>query len=159
MIHWSALGGFHKLSDSEKQFLILKSLLIMGGQGGGIFVDASDWFAFSNNFRNAHGGFGEVNFFAGLFASARALFISRPIFGAGRLRSGTKCAIRWDSARDCWPSIDLVLREKNAELLVVDPGFIFTREHLTKLFAWARAGRTLVIPRSALYTEVRARRT
>src|SRR5208337_2342237 len=50
-------------------------------------------------------------------------------------------------------SIDLVLREKNAELLVVDPGFIFTREQLTKLFAWARAGRTLVIPRSALYTE------
>ena len=49
-------------------------------------------------------------------------------------------------------SVDLVMREKNAGALIVDPSFIFTRDHLTKLLSWARAGRTLVIPRSALYS-------
>src|SRR6185437_14841270 len=52
VIHWSALGGFQKLSDPEKQFLILKSLLVMGGQGGGIYVDSADWFGLSQSFRS-----------------------------------------------------------------------------------------------------------
>src|SRR6185437_10337941 len=39
-IHWSGLGSFQKLSDPEKQFLILKSLLLMGGRGGGILLDS-----------------------------------------------------------------------------------------------------------------------
>src|SRR5262249_5853226 len=50
-VHWSSLGGFGSLTDSEKQFLILKSLLLVGGQGGGIYIDAGEWFSLSTSFR------------------------------------------------------------------------------------------------------------
>ncbi len=50
-VHWTALGGFQTLSDSEKQFLILKGLLLLGGRGGGLMIDESEWFALSSAFR------------------------------------------------------------------------------------------------------------
>lgn len=151
-VHWSSLGAFHKLSDSEKQFLILKSLLVMGGQGGGIFIDANDWFALSPNFR------------------ARTEILARSI-STGDLKTRTRAlyltAHLWSQTTPLWDdlqskvglgarivsSVDRVLRERTAELLVVDPNVIFTREQIMKLLAWARGGRTLVIPRSVLYTE------
>jgi hypothetical protein len=82
----------------------------------------------------------------------RALYLSSHLWSSA--------SSLWDDLRDKMglsarlvASVDLVLREKNAEMLIVDPDFIFTREQVLKLVSWARAGRTLVIPRSALYTE------
>jgi hypothetical protein len=151
-IHWSSLGGFNKLSDSEKQFLILKSLLIMGGQGGSILVDASDWFALSQNFRS------RTETLARSIAGGDLRIRTRAVYLSSHLWSGATPL--WDDLRDKMglsarlvASVDLVLREKNAEMLVVDPHFIFTRDQVLKLISWARGGRTLVIPRSALYTE------
>ena len=151
-LHWSGLAGFNKLSDSEKQFLILKSLLIMGGQGGGILIDANDWFALSNNFRM------RTETLARQLSSGNLRIRTRALYLAPHLWSGASPL--WDDLREkvgfsarVVSSVDLVLRERNSEVLVVDPNFIFTRDQILKLIAWARAGRTLVIPRSALYTE------
>src|SRR5690606_22449112 len=50
-------------------------------------------------------------------------------------------------------SVESVLREKDAELVIVDPGMVFTREAVQKLVGWARGGQVLVLPRSTLYSE------
>jgi hypothetical protein len=151
-IHWSSLGGFRRLSDSEKQFLIVKSLLVMGGQSGSIFLDSADWFQLSANFRARTESLARSLSSGDLRIRTRALYLSPHLWsGASAL---------WDDLHEkvglsarLVASIDLVLREKNAEVLVVDPSFIFTKENILKLLSWTRAGRTLVLPRSALYTE------
>jgi hypothetical protein len=152
-LHWSSLGGFQKLSDSEKQFLILKSLLIMGGQDGGIYVDANDWFQLSQSFRN------RTEALARSIASKDIQIRTRALYLTPHLWSRTSSPL-WQELHDkigigarLVSSVDLVLREQNADVLVVDPSVIFTRETLLKVLSWAKAGRCLVIPRSALYTE------
>jgi len=160
-LHWSSLGGFRKLSDPERQFLILKSLLLMGGQGGGIYIDAGDWFALSKNFRNRTEALARSVASKDLRIRTRALYLTPHLWsGAGSGVGASSAAPLWQELQDkigtgarLVSSIDLVLREKNADILVVDPRFIFTRENILKIIAWVRAGKTLVIPRNALYTE------
>jgi hypothetical protein len=162
-LHWSSLGGFRKLSDPERQFLILKSLLMMGGQGGGIYIDAADWFALSQNFRARTEALARSIASKDLRIRTRALYLTPHLWSGGGSGAGagsSSGAPLWQELQDkigtgarLVSSIDLVLREKNADVLIVDPRFIFTRENILKITAWARAGKTLVIPRNALYTE------
>src|SRR5690606_17251802 len=50
-VHWTTMGGFRTFADSEKQFLILKALLLLGGLGGGLLIDEREWFSLSPQFR------------------------------------------------------------------------------------------------------------
>jgi len=152
-VHWSSLGGFRTLTDSEKQFLILKSLLLMGGQGGGILVDEEEWFSLSAAFR------------------ARAESLARS-FAQGEVRLRTRAAYLaphlWSSAGPLWKeirkrlgsearmisSLDRLSQDRDATLVVNDPQTVITHETLVSLVSWAKSGRTVVLPRTALYTEM-----
>jgi hypothetical protein len=127
--------------------------LIMGGQDGGIYVDANDWFQLSQSFRN------RTEALARSIASKDIQIRTRALYLTPHLWSRTSSPL-WQELHDkigigarLVSSVDLVLREQNADVLVVDPSVIFTRETLLKVLSWAKAGRCLVIPRSALYTE------
>jgi len=155
-IHWTSMGGFRMLGESEKQFLILKSLLLLGGQGGGVLLDESEWFSFSANFRSR--------------AHALACSLSQGDF---QLKNRTLYLAPhlWSSYGSLWEelkkkaspqvkmisSVDLLLKNYNSHLLVVDPSFIITREVVQKLISWTKAGRVVVLPRSQLYTEASRR--
>jgi hypothetical protein len=156
MIHWTGLGGFRSLTDSEKQFLVLKSLLLMGAQGGGLFIDEGEWFSFSHSFRvRAEGiarAIGEKEF----WLENRALYLAP--------HSWSKPGSLWDalskrlgaSAR-ITASLDLATGMSGPNLLIVDPGVILTKEKVRKLSDWAKGSqsgstRMVVLPRSTLYS-------
>jgi hypothetical protein len=151
-VHFTGLGSFRTLSDSEKQFLILKSLLLMGGRGGGILVDESEWFALSRSFRTRAEALARSLAQAELRIRTRALYLAPHLWsGAGTL---------WDELRSraghgarLVSSVDLVTRDRSAEIAFVDPSYILTRDALARLAGWARGGRVLVLPRTPLYTE------
>ena len=153
-IHWSATGPFSSLGAQEKQFLILKSLLLLSSQSGGVMVDMEDWFSLSESFRR------------------RAESLARSLAqGDYRLRQRAYYwnSHLWSSGGGLWNELrgrlgglsrmiasgEMLRGEAgvDADLLVVDPTVIFTRSELIHLLAWTRGGRVTAIPRSLLYTE------
>ncbi|MEO5970505.1 MAG: hypothetical protein ABIQ95_11310 [Bdellovibrionia bacterium] len=151
-VHWTSMGTFRALSDSQKQFLILKSLLLHGGQSGGIAMDEMEWLSLSSSFRL------RVEALARSFIQGDLLFRNRALYLVPHL---------WSNYGPLWEgffhrvgpgmtmvaSLDLILKDRFSNLLIVDPSVILTKDTLKKLFAWATPGRILVLPRSKLYTE------
>jgi hypothetical protein len=151
-IHWTSLGGFRSLADPEKQFLLLKSLLLLGGQGGGILVDESEWFALSQSFRTRVESFAKSLSHGDLKLKNRALYLTPHLWsGAGTLWA--ELLHRVGSGARMISSLDLLAKETDASLLVVDPTWIINKESLQKLVEWANRGHVVVLPKSPLYTE------
>jgi len=153
-LHWTSLGSFRSLTDSEKQYLILKSLLLLGSQGGGVLIDEEEWLSLSRNFRN------HAEAFARSIERGDLALKSPAIYPASHLWSGPTALWREFSkkartrARKA-ASLDLALSEPNARLLMVDPSIIFTRDVVRKLVQWVSSDeqRVLALPRSILFTE------
>lgn len=151
-VHWTSMGGFRMLSEPEKQFLILKSFLMVAGQGGGILLDEAEWSSLSPNFRT------RVDALARSFTQGDYLLRTRAFYLVPHLWS--HYGVLWEElSKRVGPSakmvssIDLVTREAFSQLLIVDPSYLMTRETIQKLTAWARAGRMVVIPKTRLFTE------
>lgn len=152
LVHWTELGGFRTLADSEKQFLLIKSLVLFAARGGGLLIDESEYRALSAGFR------------------ARAESLARLI---RQKTTPTRREITylsshlWSSDGAIWSclseratvhvsrvaSLDLALSDHESALLIVDPTVILTRDHVARLAAWAKAGRVVALPRSSLYTD------
>lgn len=152
-LHWSALGGFRDLTDPEKQFLILKSLLLIGGQGGGVIIDESTWFGFSKNFRTRVEAFARSIRNGDLKLTQRVLYMVSHLWSGPNGMWGELSSVVGHEAKKI-ASVEYALKDVRSKLLIVDPGVILTREVLQKLLQWVVVGdRQLVIPRSTLYTE------
>ena len=151
-IHWTTMGGFRLLSEAEKQFFILKSILQTAPQGGGILIEDSEWFSFSSNFRS------KVEHLAKAFKTNELQFKNKILY---------YCPHSWSYVGSLWEalveqvgpqarlvsSMPLVLQEKHSQVLMVDPSLILNQEMIQKFTAWTKAGRVVVLPRSSLYTE------
>jgi hypothetical protein len=154
-IHWTAMGGFRMLAEPEKQFLVLKSLLLLGGQKGGILLDESEWFSFSAQFQNRMEMITRLLLHANFRLTSRVIYLSPHLWSDGS-ELLTELTGKVGYQLRVIASIDRLMHESHessAQLLIVDPNFILTREVVQKLCAWAAAGRVLVMPRSQLYTE------
>lgn len=150
-IHWTGLGSFKSLSDSERQFLLIKSLLLSGGRGGGILMDERDWSELSASFRS------RMEVLARSLSHGRLKIESRALYLAPHV---------WSAAGDLWDelqqavshqlrvlsSFDALMQDRTARIAYIDEKFILKREKLLQLLQWARHGRVLVLPRSAYYT-------
>ncbi|MBC7691646.1 MAG: DUF4350 domain-containing protein [Methylotenera sp.] len=157
-VHWTSMGGFATLSDPEKQFLILKSLLLMGGQGGGMLIDESQWFNLSNSFRSRAEALARSLSHQEMTLSTQSLYLTAHLWSSSAAASGN--AELWG---DLWKqtgihsrmvaSVDYVMKDREAKLLLVDPSYIMTRETIQRLTDWARTGRVVVMPRNAFYSE------
>jgi hypothetical protein len=150
-VQWSGMGGFGRLADSEKQFLILKALLSTGTRGGCVLVDESEWDSLSPSFR------------------ARTEALSRTL-AQGELKLQEKALYLtphlWSSPSESWKflrtqlgrevrlvsSLDLALSRPEVRLIWVDPQWIFNRETMMRLLEWSGDDRVLVLPRDALMT-------
>ena len=150
-IHWTLMGGFGSLSDAERQYLLLQSCLEAAGRGGGVLIDEREWSGLSANFRARY--------------EALSRFFARQELQA-RVVSYYLVAHLWSDYGSLWDelkkhlghgvkmvaSIGVATREASAQLLVVDPGVILTRELIQHLLAYAHSGKTVVLARSSLMT-------
>lgn len=152
VLHWSSLGGFRTLADAEKQFLILKSLLLIAGQGGSLLIDEQEWFSFSPSFRSRTEAMVRSISLGDLTLARRAVYLAPHLWSApGAVWEELVSKVGPDARLVA--SLELVLSEREAKLLIVDSQFVITRETVSKLLNWAKNGNVLVLPRSVLYTE------
>jgi hypothetical protein len=151
-IHWTMMGGFRNFADSEKQFLILKTLLLLGGLGGGVLIDEREWFSLSPQFRARAEVFARLIAQGDLTVEPQAMYLSSHLWSsAGKIWE--EMSRRLGAGAQLVSSLEAVSRDRTAKLTLVDPGYILTREAVLKLAAWAKEGRTVVLPRSPLFTE------
>ena len=57
------------------------------------------------------------------------------------------------SARMFTASLERIAQEQDDKVVIADPDYLFTADSVLRLTGWARAGKLVVIPRSALYTD------
>ncbi|MGE0615292.1 MAG: hypothetical protein AB7P04_06605 [Bacteriovoracia bacterium] len=158
-VHWTALGGFHTLSDAARQFLILKSLILMGGRGGGIFIDESEWFAMSASFRRRTELLARSLTEGRLKLRTKALYYTPHLWSGGGAIWGEIQKQVGAEARMI-TSLDALAADTEATLLVMDPTTIINRAVVEKLSRWlgpAGSGRVLILPETPLYTETAKR--
>ncbi len=150
-VQWSGLGGFGRLADSEKQFLILKALLNTGTRGGCVLVDEAEWESLSASFRSRTEALSMTLGSGDLKIREKALFLtphlwSSPSESWGYLRKALGREARLVA------SLDLALSRNDVKLLWVDPTWILNRETMMRLLEWSGDGRVLVLPRLSLMT-------
>lgn len=151
-VHWSGLGGFGALSDSEKQFLILKTILLLGGRGGGIMMDHKEWFALSAGFRKRADSISRWISRGELKLKNQVLYLTSHLWSdVGIL--GRETLRQLGGGVRVISSVDAVVQDREASLVIVDPSFIVNREAVKKLTKWATHGRVVVMPRSPVYTQ------
>ncbi len=152
-IHWSAIGAFRSLSDPEKQFLIMKSLLLMGGLGGGVLIDEAEWFSLSEGFRVKAESLARSVAHQEVRLKNRALYLTPHL---------------WSAAEEPWseffkmmsPTLRMITSpgflnsDRDSSLLIVDSHMTFTKDLVSKLIAWAKSGRVVIIPETPLFTEM-----
>ncbi|MBN22318.1 MAG: hypothetical protein CL678_13635 [Bdellovibrionaceae bacterium] len=150
-VYFPELGGFQKLKINEKQFLLMKALLLFGGRGGGVFIDVDQWIQFSQGFRK------KVESLGNQLAQRKLRLKNRAIYLTTHTWSPT--GILWDELEKkigkglrLTSSFDLLEQDQETSLCVIDPSLILTRERLEKLLNWMRCGRALVLSQSALMT-------
>lgn len=153
-VHWSSTGAFSSLTAQEKQFLILKGLLLLASQSGGVLIDIEDWYSLSESFRRRTESLARSLAQGDYRLRQRAYYWNSHLWSSGgglwnELRS------RLGSLSRMIASEEMLRGESgtDADLLVVDPTVVFTRSQLVHLLAWTRGGRVTAIPRSLLYTE------
>ena len=151
-VHWSALGGYASLSDSERQFLLLKSLLLLGASGGGVLLSEEEWFEFSQSFRTRAEVFARAIQHGDLRLGTRVAYLAPHLW--------SECGPLWDEiylrvgpGARISASISAVSSDPDCPLVIVDPEVVLTRERVLRLTGAARAGKIVVLPRSPYYTE------
>ncbi|HTL12941.1 MAG TPA: hypothetical protein VL588_10660 [Bdellovibrionota bacterium] len=150
-VHWTAFAGFQTLSDSERQFLLLKSLLLMASRGGAVFLEDREWRRLSRSFRK------------------RADLLSRHL-AEGRLRLSMPVLQLvphvWSPAEGPWTelgrilggearaaaTLDVLKAHPETRLVVVDPKFVLRVDQVRELLDWAESGGAVAIPHGALQT-------
>ena len=150
-VHWSSLGVFHTLSDVEKQFLILKSLFLFGGRSGSVLLDLEDWLELSDRFRDKVTRLASSLEQGTIKHSSEVLYFNSHLWGNG--------SAIWhelfrsiQSRAKMVSSLEVMLKQKDSKMIVVDPSVVFTKDKVNRLFDWAEKGRILVLPRSPLFS-------
>ncbi len=153
-IHWTGNAGIASLLDGEKQFLILKSILVLASQGGGVLVDSDEWFTLSEGFRKRAEALSRSLAMGDYRLRQRAFYLNSHLWSSGG-ELWQELKGRLGTLSRMISSDDLLRGDEgmDADLLVVDPSVILTRSRMIHLLTWTRSGRVTAIPRSLLYTE------
>lgn len=159
LVHWTELGAFRYLSDSEKQFLLIQSLLLMGGQGGGILLDEQEWLALSPGFRNRIESLARLITHKGLELKPKAQYLSPHLWSGEKVEGPLWHELfkKLGAETRRVACLDLATSDFEIDLLAVDPQFILTESAVERLVAYAHTGRVVAFPRTALYTDAARR--
>ncbi|MBC7387090.1 MAG: hypothetical protein H7301_13135 [Cryobacterium sp.] len=157
MIHWTGFGPFTQLTDSEKQYLILKSLLLLGSRGGSVILDEAEWFSLSNGFRKRAELFAESLLAKELELETKVFCLTGHLWSEGKRIDGSTSNGK-DSHSLFWPELRLTLDtqarliaspealawEEEAKAVFLEPNFILNSERWRKISSWMEAGRLVV---------------
>jgi len=151
-VHLTGLGPFRSLADAEKQFLVLKSLILMGSRGGGVLIDDCEWLGLSQLFRARAEALGRTLFDGTLKMRTKALYVVPHLWSApGKLWN--ELAAQSGATARIAANPESAALSLDASLLVADPDLIITQDAISRIIEWARGGRLAALPRTALYTE------
>ncbi|MEK7691277.1 MAG: hypothetical protein AAB425_09670, partial [Bdellovibrionota bacterium] len=157
-VHWTGLGGFRGLADSEKQFLVLKAMLLLGGRGGGVLLDEDEWFSFSLAFRSRVEALARSLARGELRLKSTVAYLVPHLWGdpgdlVAALEQRAGAQTRIVASHDALEALG-----SEPKFLLVDPTWVMTRETIERLMTWVSAGsaageRVLALPRSPLFSE------
>ncbi len=172
MLHWTGFGPFTRLTDSEKQFLILKSLLLLGGRGGGVVLDEAEWYSLSAPFRKRAELFAQTLLSKELELETKAFCLTGHLWSDGKTgvpsaseaKAGAGASVFWpelrltlDTQARLIASPEAAAWEDEAKILFVEPNVLLTLETWRKLATWVEGGRVLVFSKhQPMTSEVRA---
>lgn len=149
-VHWTSLGAHLSLTDAERQFLMLKSLLLFGGRSGGILLEDREWFGFSQTFRSRVERLALALRERRIRSRAKGFYLGPHVWGAGAALWSEISAALGTSARYA-AATDAV--QEHSKFVVVDPAFMLTRASVDRILRHAKEGMLCVLPRSQFYTE------
>lgn len=152
-VHWTSGGGFHTLPEAERQFLILKSILLMGAQSGQVYLDHRDWTGFSTSFRNKVELFSRACFHKKLSRRRSAIYFTPHLWSPRHMLFKKLYAELKEevSQLSCFSAL---LDDREAELAVLDPYTVLDSQRIQQLVEWVKGGRVLAIPRTPFYTDL-----
>ncbi len=151
---WTSQAGFESMAEAEKQFLILRSLILFGARGGSVWLPMRLWSQLSHSFKRRLSQIAKTFENGDLQMNASAIYLapslwSNPtgskLWNELRFRAGFQVCLA--------SSLDAAINDPSVHLLMIDPDWIFTRDQIEKCLEWARAGRVLVLPKTTLYSE------
>ena len=117
-----------------------------------MIIDETEWFNFSSGFRHRVDTLAQALAKGEFNTRSRVLYLTPHLWAkSGDLLD--ELVQRVGGGLKVVSTLDLILGETQAQLLVVDPSYILTREIVQKLTSWVKAGRVVVLPRSPLYTD------
>lgn len=155
LIHWTGFGSFSELSDSEKQFLLLKSTFLVGARGGSVILDEREWLRLSPNFRSRVELFSQSIFEGALSLDTRALTITSHVW------SEPKEMVFWPEMKreignhaQIAASLDGLDEMENASLILIEPNYVLSQDRLRRVRALVEKGKIIVLSMKNPMTDV-----
>mgnify|MGYP001603572290 CR=1 FL=1 len=152
LIHWSGLGVFKSLTDSEKQYLLLKSIFLTGIRGGGVLIEEKEWLSLPQSFRARAESIGRTMARRELKPQNRIHYLAAHQWSGPTSLQAAVSRVAGVDLHNC-TSFDSVAASPQSRLCIVDPEVVMTKELFLQMLEWIQQGRVLAIPHSPLYTE------
>ncbi len=151
-IVWSSQGAWFRLRESERQFLLLKSLLIAGSSGGSVWLESTDWLALGRGFRSRVENLADRLERGEWSTPARVVYLSPELWG-GACDLQVELERRGRGRVVTTASFEMLAHLPDTRVAVVDEQMILTSDRLKKLLKWSEQGRVLALPLRGLRTE------
>jgi hypothetical protein len=154
-IHWSSLGIFGSLKESERQFLLWKTLLNAGSRKGALFLSEEEFNRLQPSFRKKLGFFADLCLEGELRTDPEVIMVSNEDSSHSGL----------NAHRSRFPNIgegdllqvtdfSLIPRFTDLKLVLVDDPAIIDSSSLGKLIEFSRKGGTVALSTEARLTEL-----
>ncbi len=150
-IYWTATGGFRRLSDAEKQYLFLKSLLQSGIQGGGVLIDHSEWAGFSQAFKSRVDHLSRSLKSRRYHTERKVLYLGNHLWS--RNEYWREVSRRAGRTAQFAANSEVFIHDTLSRVLILDPSCTVDRAVLRDVLGWLREGRTVCFPKRALYSD------
>lgn len=155
--YWPPFGGFQSLSEGEKHFLLLKSLLVNPGKMPSLAMDYRDWFQLSLQFRKRYESLQRLLLYEAEPRSAGAIYWTAHVWSTLMKRVQPsffpELKKKLGSFLQLSATLEMSLSEPRSRLLWVDEEIILTQDRVRKILNWVRLEkRVLVLPRTQLIT-------
>lgn len=152
LLAWTGVGGFAALSMAEKQFLIWKSILLFGTEGGAVLIPEEEWLGFSKGFRRKVTEISDLVTEEGMRIPRKVLYLTSHLWsGAGALWNSVY--LSHGKSALCVSDLSIIKMHPEADLILVDPNFILQEKTVDQLLELSAAGKCVVLPKSSLFTE------
>ncbi len=153
--HWTGLGQFRTLSESERQFLLLKSLLTYGGRQGAVLIDQDEYFRLSKSFKKRLSFFADLTFERELTMEPEVLVLgSSPWIESGVFKKRSMMPGLGFAESSQAEELGLLDVLGTVKLVFWDDQRLLTSENLAQLMEWVKKGGTVAFPRTAAWSDL-----